>query len=67
MSIPEVEIERSQQHGHAGTRARRISMKETVDATALIASGADLSGAFAGKYTNWPEGFDPVAAGVIFD
>ena len=40
-------------------------------------SGADLSGAIlldanlseakAGEETTWPPGFDPVAAGVIFD
>ena len=29
-------------------------------------SGAYLSGAKANKDTTWPEGFDPVAAGVIF-
>ena len=28
---------------------------------------ADLSGAFADQSTRWPEGFDPVAAGVTFD
>jgi hypothetical protein len=28
---------------------------------------ADLSGAKANEDTLWPEGFDPVAAGVIFD
>ena len=29
--------------------------------------GADLEGAKADGDTTWPEGFDPVAAGVIFD
>jgi hypothetical protein len=29
--------------------------------------GADLGGAIADAETEWPEGFDPVAAGVIFD
>jgi hypothetical protein len=31
-----------------------------------IEPGADLSGAKANEDTTWPEGFDPVAAGVIF-
>ncbi len=30
-------------------------------------SNADLTEAFADKDTRWPEGFDPVAAGVIFE
>ena len=30
-------------------------------------AGADLSGAFADQTTRWPKGFDPVAAGVIFE
>jgi hypothetical protein len=29
--------------------------------------GADLARAKAGEDTIWPEGFDPVVAGVIFD
>jgi len=29
--------------------------------------GANLRGAKANEDTVWPEGFDPVAAGVIFD
>ena len=29
--------------------------------------GANLSGAIADEDTRWPKGFDPVAAGVIFD
>jgi hypothetical protein len=29
-------------------------------------NGADLTEAKADDYTTWPEGFDPVAAGVIF-
>ncbi len=47
------------------------------DLTAANLSGADLEGAnltganleraVADKYTIWPEGFDPVAAGVIFE
>ena len=32
-----------------------------------IEPGADLTGAVADKDTQWPEGFDPVAAGVIFE
>ena len=30
-------------------------------------AGADLSGAFTDQTTRWPKGFDPVAAGVIFE
>jgi uncharacterized protein YjbI with pentapeptide repeats len=30
-------------------------------------SGAYLTGAIADEDTRWPKGFDPVAAGVIFD
>jgi hypothetical protein len=30
-------------------------------------AGANLEGAKANQDTTWPEGFDPVAAGVIFD
>jgi uncharacterized protein YjbI with pentapeptide repeats len=30
-------------------------------------TGADLSGAMAQEGITWPEGFDPEAAGVIFD
>ena len=29
--------------------------------------GANLSGARTDEYTTWPNGFDPVAAGVIFE
>jgi len=29
--------------------------------------GANLKGARASESTTWPEGFDPVAAGVIFN
>ena len=29
--------------------------------------GANLEGAEADHYTLWPEGFDPEAAGVVFD
>ena len=29
--------------------------------------GANLKGAIANEDTRWPEGFDPVAAGVIFE
>ena len=28
-------------------------------------AGADLAGAEADEYTVWPDGFDPVAAGVV--
>ena len=30
-------------------------------------SGTDLSGTTADEITIWPEGFDPEAAGVIFE
>ena len=30
-------------------------------------SGANLKGAKVGAATTWPEGFDPKAAGVIFE
>jgi uncharacterized protein YjbI with pentapeptide repeats len=30
-------------------------------------TAADLTGAIADKNTTWPDGFDPVAAGVIFE
>ncbi len=29
--------------------------------------GADLTGVRANQDTTWPDGFDPVAAGVIFE
>ena len=32
-----------------------------------IEQGANLKGATANEDTVWPEGFDPVAAGVIFE
>jgi hypothetical protein len=32
-----------------------------------LLSGVNLIGARANKNTTWPDGFDPVAAGVIFD
>jgi hypothetical protein len=32
-----------------------------------IEPGANLAGAVADGLTIWPEGFDPVAAGVIFE
>ena len=32
-----------------------------------LLSGVNLIGARANKNTTWPEGFDPKAAGVIFD
>ncbi len=36
------------------------------DLGGALLSGANLIGATANKSTTWPEGFDPVAAGVIF-
>ena len=35
--------------------------------TEAYLSGADLTGAVADKATRWPDDFDPVAAGVIFE
>ena len=32
-----------------------------------LLSGVNLIGARANKNTTWPDGFDPVAAGVIFE
>ena len=37
------------------------------DLGGALLSRANLIGARANKNTVWPEGFDPVAAGVIFD
>jgi hypothetical protein len=52
-------------------------IKRTLRISPANLSGANLSGAnlsrarlaqaTADKDTTWPEGFDPVAAGVIFD
>ena len=36
------------------------------DLGGALLSGANLIGARANKNTTWPDGFDPVAAGVIF-
>jgi len=38
-----------------------------VNLTGAILTGADLTGAQADEDTQWPMGFDPVAAGVIFE
>ena len=37
------------------------------DLGGALLSGANLIGATADKNTTWPEGFDPVAAGVIIE
>jgi len=37
------------------------------DLGGALLSGANLIGARANKNTTWPEGFDPEAAGVIFE
>ncbi len=37
------------------------------DLGGALLSGINLIGARANKNTTWPEGFDPVAAGVIFE
>jgi hypothetical protein len=37
------------------------------DLGGALLSGANLIGATADKNTTWPEGFDPVVAGVIFE
>ncbi len=38
-----------------------------VNLTGANLTGANLTQATADKDTIWPEGFDPVAAGVIFE
>ncbi len=40
---------------------------EGADLSGANLTGADLGGAKANRDTIWPEGFDPEAAGVIFD
>ena len=40
---------------------------ERANLSRTVLSGADLTEAMADDYTKWPEGFDPVAAGVIFE
>ena len=37
------------------------------DLGGALLSGVNLIGARANKNTTWPDGFDPVAAGVIFE
>ena len=37
------------------------------DLGGALLSGANLIGARANKNTTWPDGFDPVAAGVTFE
>ena len=37
------------------------------DLGGALLSGVNLTGARANKNTTWPDGFDPVAAGVIFE
>jgi uncharacterized protein YjbI with pentapeptide repeats len=37
------------------------------DLTGTNLEGANLEGAKANEDTDWPEGFDPVAAGVLFE
>ena len=37
------------------------------DLQAAVLTGADLTGAVTDGHTVWPDGFDPVAAGVIFE
>ena len=41
---------------HAGAYLAGVNLAE-----------ADLTGAVADKDTRWPEGFDPVAAGVVIE
>jgi hypothetical protein len=45
----------------AGTDLREADLK------GADLSGADLKEAVADENTRWPEGFNPVAAGVIFE
>ena len=49
-----------------GARLEGANLGAT-DLTGADLSGADLSGAKANEDTAWPDGFDPVAAGVIFE
>ena len=44
----------------------RANLRETNLSRAIL-TGADLTGAQADEDTQWPMGFDPVAAGVIFE
>jgi uncharacterized protein YjbI with pentapeptide repeats len=50
----------------AGANLKRADLREA-DLTGANLVEADLTGAIADKNTVWPEGFDPVAAGVIFE
>ena len=49
-----------------GARLEGANLGAT-DLTGADLSGADLSGAKANEDTAWPDGFDPVADGVIFE
>jgi uncharacterized protein YjbI with pentapeptide repeats len=49
----------------ANLRGAIFAMEEIENEVDL--QGADLTGATANTDTVWPAGFDPVAAGVIFD
>jgi uncharacterized protein YjbI with pentapeptide repeats len=49
-----------------GADLTRVNLFDA-DLTGAELTGADLSLAKANEDTIWPEGFDPVAAGVIFN
>jgi hypothetical protein len=56
----------------AGANLVSVNLRGAISAMEEIANEvdlqeADLTGATADTDTVWPEGFDPVAAGVIFE
>jgi hypothetical protein len=56
----------------AGANLVSVNLRGAISAMEEIANEvdlqeADLTGATADTDTVWPEGFDPVVAGVIFD
>ena len=55
-----------------GVEVNGYTIEPGADLREADLGGADLGGAYltaakAGEETTWPPGFDPVAAGVIFD
>ena len=49
-----------------GVKVNGYTIEPWANLTRANLEGADLEGAAADLGTVWPEGFDPVAAGVIF-
>ena len=65
---PGANLTRADLKGANLTRANLTrAMLFGVDLTRADLEGADLGGADANEDTAWPEGFDPVVAGVIFE